>query len=559
MTTFQSHDQTPPNIEASNSKTDTKSLTNPCDPEALVSDCPVNGKSSDCLDQSNLDPNLLSESLESTLKQLDHNHQFYISPRTRISLGDDSTQLWANSTLNSSDSSIKVSIPKDDSNNLSLVDNSSMISDPVSSQHPSISAQNSLEPVRNGNLRLKKSHFKRSQRPRSALKYTDSNISDDEDLASVCDDNDLKLLRDLEAEDEEDSDDNGIINENGYCDGREIDERTEKAILSPLTRSTMISQPVKLPPLYLEDNEDITYGSNGVFEKDLESFKHEEMNRNFGNNIESKDANNIPSGLGPSLLNDQYYQENTNLFHSSSHPSHKYAFQQQDYFQEPPNLLAGRTDEKDDYEYGYDVKDDEANRLDDQDEQIEYKPPALPPHSENSIHIRVLAKDMLPAPENFSMVVNGIYRSSFPRADSFEFLKKIKLKSILVLIPEQYPEENLEFMKSENISFFQVGMPGNKEPFVHVPHTTITQALSIAIDPKNHPILIHCNRGKHRTGCVVGCIRRLQNWSLTMIFDEYRRFAFPKARPLDQQLIELYNDDEMYEKATREGWLPLDW
>lgn len=46
-------------------------------------------------------------------------------------------------------------------------------------------------------------------------------------------------------------------------------------------------------------------------------------------------------------------------------------------------------------------------------------------------HIRISHEDMLPAPENFSMVVNGIYRSSFPRADCFEFLKKIKLKSIL--------------------------------------------------------------------------------------------------------------------------------
>lgn len=160
MTTFQSHDQTPSKIEVSNNITDTKSLTNSCNPEPSVSDSLVNSKSSDSLDQSNLDPNLLSESLESTLTQLDRNHQFYISPRTRISLGDDSTQLWANPTLDSSDSSIKASIPKGDSNDLSLVENLSMISDPASSQYPSVSTQNSLEPVRNGNLRLK-SHILR--------------------------------------------------------------------------------------------------------------------------------------------------------------------------------------------------------------------------------------------------------------------------------------------------------------------------------------------------------------------------------------------------------------
>ncbi|KAG5358035.1 Tyrosine-protein phosphatase SIW14 [Yarrowia sp. B02] len=162
-------------------------------------------------------------------------------------------------------------------------------------------------------------------------------------------------------------------------------------------------------------------------------------------------------------------------------------------------------------------------------------------------------------PENFSIVVGQIYRSSFPRPENFEYLKRLKLKSILVLIPEIYPEENLAFMKENNIQFFQVGMSGNKEPFVHVPHDVITRALEIAINPANHPLLIHCNRGKHRTGCLSGCIRRLQDWSLTMIFDEYRRFAYPKARPLDQQFIELYDSTEVVKRAWDYGWLPLQW
>jgi hypothetical protein len=80
-------------------------------------------------------------------------------------------------------------------------------------------------------------------------------------------------------------------------------------------------------------------------------------------------------------------------------------------------------------------------------------------------------------PENFSIVVGQIYRSSFPRPENFEYLKRLKLKSILVLIPEIYPDENLQFMKENNIQFFQVGMSGNKEPFVHVPHDVITRAL----------------------------------------------------------------------------------
>ncbi|KAG0669247.1 hypothetical protein C6P45_003963 [Maudiozyma exigua] len=168
-------------------------------------------------------------------------------------------------------------------------------------------------------------------------------------------------------------------------------------------------------------------------------------------------------------------------------------------------------------------------------------------------------KEMIP-PENFSHVVGEIYRSSFPRIENFDFLvKRLQLKSILVLIPEEYPVENLEFMKQSGIKLFQVGMSGNKEPFVNIPSDLLTKALEIVLDPKNQPILIHCNRGKHRTGCLIGCIRKLQNWSLTMIFDEYRRFAFPKARALDQQFIEMYDDTEITNIAKENSWLPLQW
>ena len=103
-------------------------------------------------------------------------------------------------------------------------------------------------------------------------------------------------------------------------------------------------------------------------------------------------------------------------------------------------------------------------------------------------------KEEVIPPENFSHVVGQIYRSSFPRIENFDFLqKRLKLKSILVLIPEEYPSENLEFLQSADIELFQVGMSGNKEPFVNIPSDLLTKALEIVLNPANQPILIHCN------------------------------------------------------------------
>lgn len=73
-----------------------------------------------------------------------------------------------------------------------------------------------------------------------------------------------------------------------------------------------------------------------------------------------------------------------------------------------------------------------------------------------------------------------------------------------------------------------------------IPDEKIRRALSVVLDKRNHPLLIHCNKGKHRTGCLVGCLRKMQCWSSTAIFEEYRRFSFPKSRAMDQLFIELF-------------------
>ncbi|EDK45265.1 hypothetical protein LELG_03444 [Lodderomyces elongisporus NRRL YB-4239] len=165
----------------------------------------------------------------------------------------------------------------------------------------------------------------------------------------------------------------------------------------------------------------------------------------------------------------------------------------------------------------------------------------------------------LTPPENFALVINAIYRSSFPQPTNFSFLKLLKLKSVLCLIPEDYPLLQEQFLASQGIKLFQLPMSGNKEPFVKISSDLITQAIQIVLDPSNQPILIHCNRGKHRTGCLVGVLRRLQNWSKTIIFDEYRKFAAPKERPMDQQFIELYDDREIKRYCYERGLLPLRW
>ncbi|OMO76873.1 Protein-tyrosine phosphatase, SIW14-like protein [Corchorus capsularis] len=150
-------------------------------------------------------------------------------------------------------------------------------------------------------------------------------------------------------------------------------------------------------------------------------------------------------------------------------------------------------------------------------------------------------EELFVPPLNFAMVDNGVFRSGFPDSANFVFLQSLGLRSIIYLCPEPYPEANIEFLKANGIRLFQFGIDGCKEPFVNIPEETIKEALKVVLDVKNHPLLIHCKRGKHRTGCVVGCLRKLQRWCLSSIFDEYQRFAAAKARVSDQRFMETFD------------------
>lgn len=158
-------------------------------------------------------------------------------------------------------------------------------------------------------------------------------------------------------------------------------------------------------------------------------------------------------------------------------------------------------------------------------------------------------------PANFGAVSNGsIFRSAYPAPENYGFLKSLKLKTILTLVPEPIAPEYSRFMKEHGIQHFQVHIPANKD-YVKIGACDMTRALEIVLDRSNHPLLIHCNKGKHRTGCVVGCFRRVQGDEFSHVFEEYHTYAGVKARILDEAFIELFEEHTVLWMARRYGWV----
>jgi len=146
---------------------------------------------------------------------------------------------------------------------------------------------------------------------------------------------------------------------------------------------------------------------------------------------------------------------------------------------------------------------------------------------------------------NFGEVMPGsIYRSSFPHTEDYQFLQTLGLKTIVTLVNKDIPPEFKAFMKANNICHKVIELPGTKK--VAISEAIMQSIMDVALDKQNYPLLIHCNHGKHRTGCVVAVIRHAHGVAVSEIEKEYRKFAGEKVRECDIKYIKEYQVSSLH-------------
>ncbi|KAF2100536.1 hypothetical protein NA57DRAFT_74142 [Rhizodiscina lignyota] len=153
-------------------------------------------------------------------------------------------------------------------------------------------------------------------------------------------------------------------------------------------------------------------------------------------------------------------------------------------------------------------------------------------------------------PDNFGIITPKlVFRSSYPFEDNFKYLEVLELRTIITLVDEPIPVAYRTWMKRNGIKHITALVTPNKE---HKRKRTdvqqIAHVLGLMMDPKNQPLLVHCNKGKHRSGCVAAAFRKCSGQPIQSIIDEYVQFAGDKARALDIAFINAFD-----ERAFRYG------
>ncbi|KAK5997726.1 putative tyrosine-protein phosphatase DSP2 [Cladobotryum mycophilum] len=139
-------------------------------------------------------------------------------------------------------------------------------------------------------------------------------------------------------------------------------------------------------------------------------------------------------------------------------------------------------------------------------------------------------------PLNFGLVIPGVYRSSYPKAEDYDFLQDLKLKTVVTLVKRDEIDHEFEsFLTTNGVRQVIFNMKGTKKEAI--PLSTMTSILNLVLDQRNYPLMIHCNHGKHRTGCVVALVRKISGWNIDKVLDEYKTYATPKIRECDVDYI----------------------
>jgi tyrosine-protein phosphatase OCA1 len=177
-------------------------------------------------------------------------------------------------------------------------------------------------------------------------------------------------------------------------------------------------------------------------------------------------------------------------------------------------------------------------------------------------------------PANYGLVEEELSRSGEPHELNFPFMEKLALKAIIYLSPEEPNPTFLNFCYEQSIRLLHIGKTDQSSAgkvsaaqaqaaaaasssFKPLNEDIVIAALNAILMPSNYPLHVMCSLGTHRTGTIIGCLRKLQRWNLSSIFAEYRRYAVGKVRQMNEQFIELFDTDLVAIPKNPPKWLSI--
>jgi tyrosine-protein phosphatase OCA6 len=172
--------------------------------------------------------------------------------------------------------------------------------------------------------------------------------------------------------------------------------------------------------------------------------------------------------------------------------------------------------------------------------------------NEESSSNKIVLPPLIP-PFRFNIVEGNnrneaLYRSAFPTERNYRYLKRLKLKTIISLVPRDMLTTTRlqEFCSNEKIVHIHFPMSSTQKPLdasqddSNAPaptHQICAQILTLCIDRERLPLLVHCTNGAHVVGLIIALLRKLQHHTPDSYIEEFVRFTKNHTIDDDERLF----------------------
>lgn len=127
-------------------------------------------------------------------------------------------------------------------------------------------------------------------------------------------------------------------------------------------------------------------------------------------------------------------------------------------------------------------------------------------------------------PFRFARVESGVYRGAYPVLRNFPYIRRLRLRTIVSLIPEPPTYDIKCFAEAEHIQLHHIHAERAKGEVQLLP-SELSEALQLIMNKDMHPLYIHCLDGRHVTGLVIMALRKLLQWDAKVANAEFQRFT----------------------------------
>ncbi|KAL0486754.1 OCA6 [Acrasis kona] len=157
-------------------------------------------------------------------------------------------------------------------------------------------------------------------------------------------------------------------------------------------------------------------------------------------------------------------------------------------------------------------------------------------------------------PVRFRIVNDSVYAGAYPTLRNLRFMRRLKLRTIVSLIPEPPTTDLKEFCDHEKIECRHIYTEKYKN-VVSLSFADITKIIEMLIDTRLHPIYIHCLGGTNPTSLVIMCLRKLQNWNQKTTVKEAERYT-EEFSSEDMEILKQWKGEVNFPDAQ---FLPKKW